>query len=344
MRITVSEIAKRAGVSSATVSRALNDRGYVSEDNKKLILKVAEELDYSPKQYNKRKAKGSQNNIIGLVVPDIQNPYYTDLIRHIEKLTFELGYDMLLCDTNEDPNQEIRYLSALLCSQLDGLIIAPVSDAVEYNAEYLREVNKSGTPVVLLGRDIKFGGMDGVFLNNYDCAYQATQAFIDCGHRQIAILCGPTTTRTGLERLNGYFAALRDNSIPIREEYVLYGNFKMQSAYELTQKLMATKRDVTAIFTANNTMAEGCVKALSEIKAKFPDDMAIISFGNLRTLGVYGVDISYISLPSHLLALECVKILTDKINVGKKHIKMPPRRVSFFAELVLCGSEKYVPR
>ena len=341
MTYSIADIAKRAQVSTTTVSRALNNRGYVSEEVKKRILEVAQELHYTPKKYKKRHIAAVSSNIIGVIIPDIRNSYFTGIIRGVEHVVYPMGYDLFICNTEEDPGKEIRCISALHNCKVCGLIVAPASDAAEYNTEYLKQLNDSGIPVVLIDRDLRISGIDGVVMDNFRGARNAVNILIDNGHKEIAILSGPTTSRTGVERLNGYIAALNEHHIPLKEEYIGYGNFQPQSGYELTKKILAQYKKVTAIFSTNQRMTLGCLQAIYEAGLSIPNDIAIFSFGISDTLATLGVAISHVYQPSPPLGEESARILTSKLEMGKKYKKIPSKQTVFSSECLLRGSEKY---
>lgn len=341
MAYSIEDIAKKAQVSTTTVSRALNDRGYVSEEIKQRILKVAEEMNYTPKKYKKRHTATSVSNIIGVIVPDIRNSYFTGIIRGIENVVSSKGYDLFICDTQEDPGKEVQCISALHNCKACGLIIAVASDAVEYNVEYLKNLNDSGTPVVLIDRDLRIPGIDGIVMDNFRGAKTAVNALIANGHTEIAILSGPTTSRTGVDRLNGYLGALKENGIPIREEYIGYGDFQPQSGYKLTKKLLSSHRRVTAIFSANQRMTLGCLQAISDAGLTVPDDISVLSFGISDSLAALGTKISHVYQPTPPLGEESARVLLSKIEMGKKYKKIPSKHTVFSSDCLLRGSEKY---
>ena len=212
---TITELARRAHVSPATVSRVFSGQGDVSESTRAEILRIAKELNYAPKKYKKRNPASSGGNVIGMVIPDIRNSFYTEIIRAIEETLDKKGYELFVCDSNEDSRKEIRCLAALRQKQIGGLIITPVSDVVEYNADFLMEMNHMGIPVVLLDRDLRGGGLDGVFLDNFKGSYQATQVLVNQGQTHIGDdLRTDHLEDGGFDRLNGYLEALRENQIP----------------------------------------------------------------------------------------------------------------------------------
>ena len=338
MAATIHEIAQKANVSIATVSRVFSGKGYVNKDTRDQIQTIAKALGYIPKPYKTKQIHFDFQNIIGVVIPDICNTYYMEVIHGIESEMDKHGIEVLIANTGEDPNKEIRCLTMFRQSKIGGLIAVPVSDAVEYNADYLVEINNEHIPVVLLDRDIRGSNMDGVFMDNFNGAFQSVQTFIKNGHKHIAIICGPTTSTSGMDRLNGYLEALKVNHIPIREEYILYGDFMQNSAYELTKKLVEKQHDVTAIFASNSRMSTGCLLALAEKHLIIPDDIAFISCGRLE---VIDHQISSVIYPTMSIGVECAKMLMEKMQLSKRVRITPKKRITFDMELVVRGSEVF---
>ena len=337
MPSSIEKIAELVGVSATTISRAFSGKGYVSEETREKIMQAAQEIAYQPKQYKKR-TNTVFSNKLGVVIPDICNTYYMEVIHGIESITEKHGVEVLICNTDEDPNKEIRCLNMLEEIKVNGVIAVPVSEAEKYNAEYLIHMNSSGIPVVLLDRDLANCNIDGVFMDNFNSAYQGVRKFIQNGHTEIAIICGPLTSTSGLARLNGYKAALQEHHIPIREEYILYGDFKFELAYHLTKEFVAQKTNVTAIFAANSRMSMGCLFALTEMGLSVPEDIAFISCGRL---GLEYSRISSIVYPTMAIGAECARILLEKMQAGKKQAACPKKRTTFEMEWLLRGSERF---
>lgn len=337
MAVTIKEIARLAGVSTATVSRAFSNKDYVNPKTRAEILRIAEQKGFSPRRY-KQRSGSLYSSCVGVVVPDISNAYFAEVIHGIQTVMDECSAQVLVCNSSEDPGAEVRILDTLHRLNVSGIIIAPVSNAVEYNTEYLLDLNKSGIPVVLLDRDLRNSNMDGVFMNNYGGAYEAVQALIGCGHRDIAFICGPMTSTSGLDRFNAYVAAHRDNDIPIHEEYILYGDFKFESAYKLISEKIDRLSKVTAIFSSNRRMSSGCLMALAEKGIQIGRDIAFISCGKLDMGSGH---ISYVNYPTVDIGKECASMLIEKCAAGRKASYSARKRTTFDMELVLQGSEKY---
>lgn len=333
---TIRNVAKAAGVSATTVSRVFSGKGYVSEEMRRRVLAVAGEWEYRPKAY-KKQVRPVFCSAVGVVIPDICNRYYMEVIHGMEGVLGPQGVEVLICNTDEDPRKEARCLSALQKAGVGGIIAVPVSDTEQYNAQRLVELSESGMPVVLLDRDVRGGSLDGVFMDNFNSAYQSVREFIKNGHRHIALIAGPLTSTSGLARLEGYTAALKEHGIPLRGEYIFHGDFKFDQAYGLTAELLKKRLPVTGIFASNSRMAAGCLAALSEQGIKVPEDMAFISCGRLEdNLS----RISFVCYPTQEIGEECARILLERMHLGKR-AKAAKKRITFDMELVLRGSEAY---
>ena len=341
MDCSISDIAKIANVSPTTVSRALNNNGYVNESTKQRILDAAKEMGYAPKKYRKRRNSVKSSSIIGVVVPDIQNPYFGGIIQGIEAVAIENGYELFVCNSGEDSGREICCLSALHGAKVCGLIVAAASDFAEYNKEYLKQLNDSGIPVVLVDRDLRIQGIDSVIMDNYHGAKNAVNILLTNGHTEVAILSGPILSPTGVDRLNGYIQAMKDHNLPIREENIRYGDFRAKSGYEMTKKLLGSGTKATAIFSANHQMMLGCLRAIQEKGMKIPDDISVFSFGMSDPLTEIESGISYVYQPSPPLGEESARILLSKVESGRKHKKQPSKQTVFSTECCLLGSEVF---
>jgi len=337
----IKEIAEKANVSIATVSRVFNNSGYVTQSKRLAVLQAAKELGYEPPEKSKRSYEKMASDIVGVVVPDINNPFFSEAIKGMMGVFRKNDINILICDTDESPELELKALQTLRRGKVGGIIIAPVSGSVEYNAEYLKELNSLGIPIVLLDRDIKLSGFDGVFLDSFKGAFDAVSTLIANGHTEIAIIAGLITSKPGIDRLEGYLEALRLNNLPIKEEYILYGDFRKDSAYELTYRLLETRKDVTAIFSCNNLMSVGCFEAITNLGMKIPDDISLISFDDFYLFGPSGFNISAISRPTMQMGVEAAKVLTGHLEKGKKYKDELSKRIILSPQLVLRGSERY---
>lgn len=338
---SISEIAKLAGVSPTTVSRVFHKDAYVKSETKAAVLKIAGENGYAPRQYKKRLTSATHEAVVGIVVPDIENAFFQQIIRAIIAVFDQQGIETVICDINEDPNKEIRCLSLLKQLNINGIIIAPASENAEYNNAFLKELHGKGMPIIMLDRDVKGIGLSGVFQNSYDGAFNAVNKLIELGHERIAIVGGPITSKPGLDRMVGYMDALKAHNIMVRQEYVLYGDFKMESGYDLTKQLLREHPQVTAIFSANNLMSIGSLRAIREAGLSVPEDIAFISYGSLSPYDVSNMSrITELVEPTELMGYECAQLMLEKMTGNKKSFHVA-KRVSYDTTLLLRGSEAF---
>jgi len=338
MATNIRDIARAAGVSSTTVSRVLNGSGYVKDETKALVLKVIKEFNYTPSAVARSLSK-SETNTIGVIVPDIENPFFGEVIKGISSLADERNLNIILCDTNEKVSKEIKFLNMLKEQRISGIIVTPTNDINEVNNEQLSVLENMGIPIVLVDRDVKHSNFDGVFIDNIRGAYEATSALIKEGHRKIAIITGPNTSKPGRDRLTGYKKALRINDIELNKGYLFYGDFKLDSGYQSTKEILKMKDRPTAILVCNNMMNLGCIKAIYENKLRIPQDMAIIGFDEVQMLDVVGLNISVVSRPNTDMGKTAMELLLKKMDTKERTGTV---RIILLSKLLLKGSEKLI--
>ncbi len=334
------DIAIKSGVSVATVSRVMNQSGYVKKETKALVLKAFNELASEDKMLG-QSFSNRKTDIIGIVIPDISNPFFGEVIKGISRVADKHAANLLVCNTEEQLEKELKYLHMFKTNNIMGLIITPNTDQGGYNSQYLYQLEDLGVPIVLLDRGLNISHFNSVFVNNLSGAFDAVNAFIDEGHKDIAIISGPMSSKPGRERFYGYENALRSNNIDVNDDYVFYGDFKLKSGYEITKQILQLKNRPTAIFAANNMMALGCVKALIENKMSIPKDIAFISFDDVDMFEIMNLNISTVSRPTKSMGEVAAEMLFDLIeNKQEKHRSI--KEVLLETKLVLRGSEKLV--
>ena len=288
---------------------------------------------------NQRGNNPSGNEILALVVADINNPFFADIIKGVSKVARQNGYTVFACDTDETVKTELSVLETIQRQAIAGLIITPVSEQANKNAQLLESIQDSEIPVVLVDREVKSANFDGVFIDNYKGAFDGVEALIRAGHRKIGIIAGPATSRPGKDRLKGYLEALRLYGIPVNEAYVQHGDFRWESGYHLAQRLMEQEDRPTAIFVSNNLMSIGCVKALTERQMHVPDDVSLLVFDDSVALHAIGQNISVINRSATQMGVEAAKILIEKIQDKAKSVKRIPKKIVLLPKLELRGSE-----
>ena len=331
----IADIAALSGVSVATVSRYFSGAGRVSEATAERIARICEQEGYSPKKYRHRNSR-IYGALVGIIVADLNNVFFLEIIQSITEALHNHNVEVVICNSDESPENEIRSLSVLR-KIAAGIIISPVSNSAEYNSQFIESINKEDIPVVLLDRDTKSGNLSGVFQNNYSGSVLAIQTLINNGHRNIGIITGPTTTKPGLERLSGYLDTLRINKLPIVSDYIMYGDFRTESSEALTRQLLSKHSEVTALFCTNNMIAQGAYTAIRQLGMSVPQDIALISYGEISSDFMHSNYITKIKQPTVEIGRECAIILLDLIN--KKQQK--EKRVTFESLLRIRGSEVY---
>lgn len=336
------DVAIKAGVSVATVSRVMNDSGYVKAETKKIVFKAFDELA-NQNRILVHSIKNSKTNIIGVVIPDISNPFFGEVIKGISRIADKMNVSLLVCNTEEEIEKELRYLDLFKTNNIMGLIITPKTDQVGYNSKYLYQLEDIGVPIVLLDRGINISHFNSVFVNNISGSFDAVNTFIKEGHKDIAIISGPMSSKPGRERFYGYENALKSNDMEVNDEFVFYGDFKLKSGYELTKQILKLKNRPTAIFSANNMMTQGCVKALVEKGLSIPEDMALIGFDDVDMFEIMNMNISTVSRPTELMGEVAAEMLFDLIE-DEQVRPTSINEVLLETKLVLRGSEKLVIR
>lgn len=334
------DIAIKAGVSVATVSRVINQSGYVKKETKDLVMKVYGELAKEDNVLGKS-ILSTGTNIIGVVIPDISNPFFGEVIKGISKIAGKHSASIIVCNTEEKIEKELRYLEMFKTNKIKGLIITPKTDQEEYNSKYLYQLEDLGVPIVLLDRGINLSHFNSVFVNNVSGAFSAVSALINEGHQEIAIISGPMSSIPGRERFFGYENALRSNGVKVNNELVFHGDFSLKSGYEITKKILKLKKRPTAIFAANNMMATGSVKALMEEGLKIPKDISFICFDDVEMFEIMNMNISTVNRPTEemgIVAGEMLFELIESSNITKTQIK----EIVLKTQLTLRGSEKKV--
>lgn len=335
MAVTISDIAKKAGVSSATVSRVLNDSGYVKQSTREKIEAAIKEMNFTPSAIARSLSK-NESNTIGVIVPDITNSYFGEVIKGISEVAEENNLNIILFNTDNYLEKEVRALNVLKEQRIKGIIMTP-GFGEENNKEYIETINNLNIPIVLVSADLKFKELNGIFVDNVLGGFNATNLLISEGHTKIGIMTGILSSEPAADRVVGYKKALKGANIEINDKYILDGQFNMQKAYELTNKLLNSEEKPTALITSSNRMTMGVIKALKERKKNIPEDLAIVAFDKVDLLDVLDIKITYIDECPMELGRSSMNLLCDIFNDSDKNFK---RRVIIGPKLIIKGSEK----
>lgn len=274
---TINDVAKKAQVSISTVSRVLNGTAFVNSEVKKRVEDVMRELEYQPSPAA-RSLRVNRSRIIGLLISDIQNPFFMSLIQGVEDEAHRNGYSLLLCNSNEDPNKEQQYLNVLCAERVAGAIIIPTRERLD--AE-IASFHAHNIPIVAVDRRIKNSSVDAVLVDNILGAREAVTHLISNGYRRIAVITGLKTVTTGQERLEGYRQALQEAGIPYDPLLTRSGTFHKESGQHFAEELLAITPPIDALFVGNNMMAMGALDAIHARNLRVPEDIAFVGYDEL---------------------------------------------------------------
>mgnify|MGYP000851204556 CR=1 FL=1 len=307
MSVTIKDVADKAKVSTATVSRALYNRGYIKEETRRKVLKVAEELGY--RKHKESKVSKIRTNAIGVIVSDITNPFFTQVVRGIEDVLNPVGYSLLLCNADENVEKEINYLKVLMNKKVDGVILTSAGG----DHKTIEEIVRRGMRVVLIDRLIDDLDIDGVIIDNISGAYDAISHLISEGYKKIGIITGPLEIMTAKERLEGYKKALQDAGIEFNESLVENGGYTREGGYRAAKKLVERVRP-DAMFIVNNVMTTGALLALKELKIKIPEEIGVVGFDDLEWAPLMDPPLTTISQPIYTIGSTAAQLLLYRLN------------------------------
>jgi DNA-binding LacI/PurR family transcriptional regulator len=324
----IKDVATRAGVSVATVSRVLNQNPRVKPHLRERVLQAMAELDYRPSGIA-RNMRNQSARVIGLIISDIQNPFFTALVRAVEDVAYENQYTVLLCNSDEDPQKEQLYADVLSTERVAGVIIVPTSrdSCIPLLSRHI--------PVVMADRKVAGPATDSVTLDNIGGAYQATAHLIGLGHRRIGLVAAPLHVSVGLERRQGYEKALREHGIPLDESVIRTGNFKESGGYRAASELLDLDPRPTAIFAINNLMTMGTLQAIHERGLRIPEDISVIGFDDMPWLPLLVPPLTAVRQPVYQIGAEAARLLFRRMREGPQK---PVETIVLQPELIIRGS------
>jgi len=330
---TIYDVAKIAGVSPSTISRVMNTPEIVAENTRQKVINAIKELAYIPNMMAASMPR-RRTNYIGLIIPDITNIFFSNLVRGVQDVCEKHGYSVLVVNSDDRQEKESRYLRLLYSRRVDGVILTVAGyREEEFPEEELSLLNKMN--IVLIDREINGIAAPIVKVNNFAGACSAVKYLITLGHKKIMYLAGIKGTRTNQERRKGYLSALKEAHINWKKE--IGADFRLDTAYqEITHYWSQLKNSdelPTAIFAANDLMAIGALKAFIQLKVRVPKDISIIGFDNIPFSDCTYPSLTTVAQPTYLIGQKAVNTLLKIIN--KKKIK---KSVEFETELIERGS------
>ena len=328
---TIRDVAQRAGVSVATVSHVINGTRKVAPETAARVRRAMEELDYHPNAVA-RSLRTRKTQAIGVVVSDITNPFFATLVRGAEDAAIEAGYSLIVCNSDETPEKEDLYVRLLWRRRMDGLLIAPVRDGA---SSAVQELARRQMPFVFIDRKAKGVEADAVLSDNVGGAYLATQHLIERGHKRIGIVLGIPGATTTEERLAGYRRALEEAGVPLAEDLVVWGGYRVEGGRRATAKLLSLSDPPTAIFSTNNLMTVGVLKELFHRKVRIPKDVAVVGFDDLEWAEMANPPLTTVAQQPYEIGHQALALLLEQLS---RECESPAREVRIPVVLKLRGS------
>jgi DNA-binding LacI/PurR family transcriptional regulator len=309
MSVKIEDVARQAGVSTATVSRVLSGKPYVSEELRERVLNAVQNLNYRPSRVA-RSLRVHRSSIIGLIISDIQNPFFTAIVRAVEDTAYRSRHSVFLCNSDEDIDKETMYIDLMMAEHVAGVIISPTAGQ---NDAYRRLV-EAGVPVVALDRRVLNVDLDSVLVDNVGAALRLVSHLIERGHTRIGAVVGTPVQSTGEERLRGYVEALQIHKLPVLSELIRTGPPRTASGHELTNELLALSNPPTAIFTGNNLLTIGALRAIHERELRIPDDIALAAFDEMDWMFFVKPALTVVAQPTYDLGQKAVELLLHRME------------------------------
>jgi DNA-binding LacI/PurR family transcriptional regulator len=332
-QVSIKDIARMLNISVATVSRALHDRYDVKPETKRKVIELAEKLNYRPNSH----AIGlltKRTHTIGLVVPEIDNQFFSEIINGLESVAYQQGYNVMIFQSQNIYEREVKIIDQLISARVDGVAISLGSTTQDFR--HLNMLKELDIPLVMFDRvhDSVFGHK--IINDNFDGGYKAGEFLIKSGRQRLGHIAGPDTLKLSRLRLQGFKAALRDAQVELRPEYLVYTTFRLEDSYQTALDLLRLPEPPDAIFAVSDYVALGVLKAARELNLQIPRDLALIGFSNLSVGPLLEPPLTTISQQSFEMGQETARILLENIESPVKDYK-PQTRI-FKPELVVRNS------
>ncbi len=322
MAITIKEIAKKAGVSIATVSRALNDDPKVKPETKELVNSIAGELNYNPNLLARNFVKKTSNTI-GLILPDIFDEFFTEIIKGVEQHCFSEGYFTMVTSSHSKRTT----VEAVIDFMSTGLVGGIIMMAPAVSNEIKDVLSKCTIPFVVINGKKDFSKTDSINIDNYNGSFKMVEYLIEKGYKKIAHITGPKENEDAVKRLQGFTDALKKHGLKVNKSWIVEGKFTIDSGVDCFNDIMKLKEKPEVIFAGNDMMAIGCYNAARLNKIKIPTDIAIAGFDDIFISQYLTPRLTTINVPIYEIGLHAAKMLLQRLNSNEnykpQHLKIP---------------------
>ena len=311
------DVAKRAAVSVATVSAVINRSSFVSQTLHERVQRAISELNYSPNLLARSLAQ-RKTHTLGILIPDVANPYFPEIVRGAEDKASEAGYMIILGNSDNQISKEEMYLNLFLSKRVDGILL--VKAAGDLNNALFEMLHRTGPPLVLIDREYPRLRVDTVVADDSGGGYAATQHLLKLGHRRIGIITGIPNASTTQGRLLGYREALAARGVPFNDDLIVQGDYGIESGY--TAGLALLTQAPSAVFVTNYMMTIGFMKALDKQKLRCPQDVAVVSYDDFTWNDIFHPKLTSVVQPKYMLGYRAAEMLLSRIHHKHKRVRL----------------------
>ena len=314
MAATIKDIARKTGLGLATISSYLNG-GNVREKNRILIEEAIEELHFEVNEIA-RGLKTNRTRLIGIIIPELNNPFFAEVVAEMEDILRNHGYATMICDCRTDEKREAEAIEFLKKRRVDGVISMPVAKS----GTCFQELQESGIPVVTVDRKLKDLDCDCVLVDNRGGTKEAVERFIQAGHKRIGIITGKNDVYTTKERLLGYYDALEEAGIAKDDSLVVNGQFTIRGGASALKELVENNSDMTAVYVCNYEMMVGAMIEINELGLHIPEQLSLIGFDNMEFAKACVPRLCIVTQPTKEIAMEAANCMLGRLEQGKQEI------------------------
>jgi len=328
--VTIRDVAAIAQVSTSTVSHVINDTRYVSPATRERVLNAMAKLNYRPNRLA-RSLRSSRTLTLGVLLPNSANPFFAELLLGVEAACFDLGYNIILGNANDNPERELSYLEVLLSRKVDGILLISTGAFKESVALLAAH----DVPVVIVDRATNLPSVDEIFTENKQGGLIATNYLLNLGHRRIGCITGPSFLTPSAERVAGYYEAMSAAGVTVDARWIVIGDFQHETGYSGCQQLLRLPEPPTAIFACNDLMAVGALCAIHEAGLRVPDDISVIGYDDIPLASYTVPRLTTIAQPTRQLGRLAAERLIARLQ--KKQV-LPVQREKLAVTLVVRDS------
>lgn len=335
MKATIYDIAREAGVSIATVSNAINGKGKISQKRREEILEIMDRLHYQPSVIASA-LTSKRTFTLGLLIPDVSNPFFAEIARAIEDQAHHSGYSVIICSTDNKDERIERYIKLLEQKSVDGIIIGTGID----NLEILKQLLSKSIPVAMIAREVDSLSLHTVITDDFYGGTIAAEHLIGLGHQKLAVLAENLKVSSSRERVKGFKSALLEAGIPFDDTHVVVCDYKIEDGKRGARALLQLKDKPTAIFCCNDMLAIGALQAAKDEGLQVPRDLSIIGFDNTILSNVVSPSITTVAQPMEYMA----KLVFDLLISNLEYERTSKKRIVLRPELIVRQSTAAVKK